>query len=662
MIVFRITIVLLIIMFYNFSLMGREIKRPILIDVEYNFKNLLMDEDTDGDNKITIEDQGDKLFKIEAISGKTYNIEGTYYLSNVLMQLAMAKNAGQKRMLLKPRYVYEDPVNRTSRMIKEIFWDGLTRYIDEEHLEQVLKDTKIESEVSYLYVPNNDRDGYFYFSDVSMRNSELNMKVELLPENITPEFVKVLGDKKGKHGLLSLAIRRAGASYRGVPFVVPGGRFNEMYGWDSYFINRGLLIDDRIDLAKGMADNFKYELTYYGQILNANRTYYLTRSQPPFFTSMALELYNYINDDSWLLDALRLSIKEYKEVWTREPKLTDTGLSRYFDIGEGIPPETEEDHFDWLLGDYAKKYDMTIDEFKKAYMAGKVNEPILDEYFVHDRCMRESGHDTTYRWTVNGVDKCADFVTVDLNSLLYKYELDLAEAIKKYFNGSILFPDGTRTTSEEWFKRAKDRKKLILQYLWDEKSGMFYDYNFKDRSKNNYISATAFYPLWAINPDDKDTEILDHKQARKLLDVALEYLEEAGGIAATSKEAAFKAGQDKVERQWDYPYGWAPHQMIAWRGLINYGFKEDAHRLIYKWLYTIVKNAADYNGTVPEKYNVVDRSHKVFITYGNVGTEFDYITEEGFGWMNASFQEGLQLLPNTLINKLKKLIPPEEIF
>ncbi len=662
MIVFRITIVLLIIMIYNFPLMGRDIKRPILIDVEYNFKNLLMDEDTDGDNKITIDDQGDKLFKIEAISGKTYNIEGTYYLSNILMQLAMAKNAGQKRMLLSPRYVYEDPVNRTSRMIKEIFWDGLTRQIDEEHLEQVLKDTKIASEVSYLYVPNNDRDGYFYFSDVSMRNNRLNMKVELLPENITPEFVKSLGDKKGKHGLLSLAIRRAGTSYKGVPFVVPGGRFNEMYGWDSYFINRGLLIDDKTDLAKGMADNFKYELTYYGQILNANRTYYLTRSQPPFFTSMALELYNHINDDSWLLDALRLAIKEYMEVWTVKPKLTDTGLSRYYDIGKGIPPETEEDHFDWLLGDYAKKYDMTIDEFKEAYMNSKVNEPYLDEYFVHDRCMRESGHDTTYRWTVNGVDRCADFVTVDLNSLLYKYEIDIADAIKKYFNGSIVLLDGTTTTSEEWYKKAKNRKKLILQYLWDEKSGMFFDYNFKDRAKNNYISATTFYPLWAINPDDKDTEILDHEQVRKLVDVALEHLEEAGGIAATSKESAFKAGQDKVERQWDYPYGWAPHQMIAWRGLINYGFKEEANRLIYKWLYTIVKNAADYNGTVPEKYNVVDRSHKVFITYGNVGTEFDYITEEGFGWMNASFQEGLQLLPTTLINKLKKLIPPEEIF
>ena len=658
----RIAIVLTIIIFYNFSVMGKEIRRPVLIDVEYNFKNLLVDEDTDGDNKITIDDQGDKIFEIKTVSGKTYKVEGTYYLSNLLMQLALARNAGQERMLLRPQLLYEDPVSRTSRMIRDIFWDGLTRQIDEAHLEQVLRDTKVATEVSYLYVPNKDRDGYFYFSDVAKRNSQLNMKVELLPENITAEFVKSLGDKNGRHGLLSLALRRVGNTYEGVPFVVPGGRFNEMYGWDSYFINRGLLVDDKIDLAKGMADNFKYELNYYEKILNANRTYYLTRSQPPFFSSMALELNNYIQDDTWLLDALRLAIKEYNEVWISEPKLTNTGLSRYYDIGKGIPPETEEGHFDWLLADYSQKYGMTIEEFIDKYMNGDINEPSLDEYFVHDRCMRESGHDTTYRWTVNGVDRCADFVTVDLNSLLYKYELDLAYAIKKYFNGSITLFDGTVTTSDDWYKKAEKRKKLILDYLWDEETGMFFDYNFVDNVRSSYISATTFYPLWAMIPEEKNTEILTIDQAKKLVQVALKYLEENGGLAASAKESAYKAGQDKLERQWDYPFGWAPHQMIVWRGLMNYGFEEDAYRLIYKWLYTIVKNAADYNGTIPEKYDVVERSHKVFISYGNVGTEFDYITEEGFGWMNASFQEGLKLLPSSLIDKLRDLIPPEEIF
>ena len=102
--------------------------------------------------------------------------------------------------------------------------------------------------------------------------------------------------------------------------------------------------------------------------------------------------------------------------------------------------------------------------------------------------------------------------------------------------------------------------------------------------------------------------------------------------------------------------------MLAWRGLLNYGFERIAHRLMYRWLYTITRNAADYNGTVPEKLDVVKRSHEVFAEYGNVGTEFAYITKEGFGWMNASYQVGLKLLPTNLQTNLERLIPPEWLF
>ena len=102
--------------------------------------------------------------------------------------------------------------------------------------------------------------------------------------------------------------------------------------------------------------------------------------------------------------------------------------------------------------------------------------------------------------------------------------------------------------------------------------------------------------------------------------------------------------------------------MLAWQGLINYGFADLAQRLAYRWLYTITRNAVDYNGTVPEKYDVVSRSHRVFAEYGNVGTEFDYITKEGFGWMNASYQVGLALLPPELRRKLERVVPPEWVF
>jgi alpha,alpha-trehalase len=102
--------------------------------------------------------------------------------------------------------------------------------------------------------------------------------------------------------------------------------------------------------------------------------------------------------------------------------------------------------------------------------------------------------------------------------------------------------------------------------------------------------------------------------------------------------------------------------MLAWQGLINYGYEKTAYRLAYRWLYAITKNASDYNGTIPEKFDVVKCSHRVFAEYGNVGTDFAYITKEGFGWMNASYQVGLKVLPAELEEKLEHLVPPEKLF
>ena len=101
---------------------------------------------------------------------------------------------------------------------------------------------------------------------------------------------------------------------------------------------------------------------------------------------------------------------------------------------------------------------------------------------------------------------------------------------------------------------------------------------------------------------------------------------------------------------------------MIWKGLLNYNYIEKAHELIYRWLWMITKNAVDYNGTIPEKYDVVSATHKVFAEYGNVGTDFEYITREGFGWMNASYIYGLDLLPDTYKDKLNELIEPDTLF
>src|SRR5439155_24916575 len=130
-------------------------------------------------------------------------------------------------------------------------------------------------------------------------------------------------------------VRGQGLLYLPRPYVVPGGRFNEMYGWDSYFIQVGLLRDGELELAKDMADNALYEIREYGKILNANRTYYLTRSQPPFLTEMLLGVYGRTQDRSWLAGSVD-AIERFYLYWTHEPHVTgQTGLSRYFDLGTG---------------------------------------------------------------------------------------------------------------------------------------------------------------------------------------------------------------------------------------------------------------------------------------------------------------------------------------
>lgn len=645
--------------------------QTILVDVQENLDRLLNDEDTDCDRKITVQDKplncnarGDRRFWLISTGNKRYEVVGTYFLSNLLQELKLAQDAGAKVARIDFKRVFEGPVERISRSIREIYWDGLTRRIDKENLGEILSDEKMTTTgARYVYVPHSDKKAYDYFSKAAEHLSGLIVRVVRLPKKITPKYVRSLD---GRHGILSLALERTPkGDYQGLPFVVPGGRFNEMYGWDSYFEALGLLKDGRIDLAKAMVDNFVYQINHYGKILNANRTYYLTRSQPPFLTSMALAVHKHLPRNSetkaWLKKTFLAAIKEYHEVWMNKDRLTEIGLSRYFGSGIGPPPEVEPGHFHAIYRPYAAKENKTVKEFERLYKAGKLDVPELDTFFIHDRAVRESGHDTTYRWNSGG-DRCADFATVDLNSLLYKIELDIASTLKREFHGKLMLPDGSRELSSTWYARAKKRKRLIIKYLWDEERSMFFDYDLLRRERHVYISATTFYPLWACHKDDPGTRLVSPNQAKRLVENALALLEMPGGIAASTEASRGPVSESRPARQWDYPNGWAPHQVLIWRGLLNYGFDEIANRLIYRWLYTITRNAVDYNGTVPEKLDVVKRSHQVFAEYGNVGTKFAYITREGFGWMNASYQVGLNLLPPELRSHLDHLVPPEWLF
>jgi alpha,alpha-trehalase len=608
----------------------------IKLNINQTIETLLLQEDTDNDKRITIDDNGKKLFIIKNETTEIV-VSGTYYLSNLLQELVLAKEKNLD--YIETENIFEKPTQRISRMIKDYFWDGLTRTLDEKGLEKTVVDSKSKTSIPIIYVPFTDDFALDYYQKLAPK---FKLKVVQLPQNITPEYVSSINDQGG---ILSLALVEKEGTISGVPFVVPGGRFNEMYGWDSYFENIGLLIDDKLDLAKAMTDNFAYQIKHYGKILNANRSYYLTRTQPPFFSSMIREVFekNPEKNTDWLKEKLKICIKEYETVWMETDKrLTKSGLNRYFAQGIGLPPETEAGHYDIILQPFAAAAKMSVPEYEKAYYQRQIDNKTLDAYFVHDRSVRESGHDTSYR--LEGI--CADLNVVELNAMLYKYETDFAILIEQYFDNNFDY-NNTIYTQNYWSEKAENRKTLMNKLLWNNTESCFFDYNFKTEKQNIFLSATCFFPLWAKMASQEQADLMIAKHLPKLIF--------NGGLAGCSAAALQHLDSQQMQRQWDFPNGWAPHQMIIWQGLINYGYIDLAQDLIYRWLAMITKNACDYNGTIPEKYDVVKASHHVFAEYGNQGTDFEYITREGFGWMNASYQLGLQLLKPELIEKLNQL-------
>ena len=514
-------------------------------------------------------------------------------------------------------------------------WDTLTRSMTDC---KTVVDPKINV-APVLYLPA----GFSEPDDVQKLTSGCNVRVEHLPMEIH-RLGEIDTGKIQPHGLLYLPDK----------YVVPGGRFNEMYGWDSYFIVRGLLRSGRVELARGMVDNFFFEIEHYGAMLNANRTYYLTRSQPPFLSSMFIDVYkaahkNGSDDKAWLDRAYKDLNKDY-EMWTRAPHLAgETGLSRYYDFGEGPPAEAIQDEtgFYRKVSQYFFFHPSEANDYLIPTNAGKTpggagasysvqvcDVPLTmarpecekaqqfklsEDYYKGDRSMRESGFDVSFRFGAFG-SATHHFAPVCLNSLLYKTEKDL-EQISLWL--------GHAEDASKWSKRAEDRKKLITQYLWNEQKGMFFDFNFLDKRMSNYKYASTFYPLWA--------GLATPAQAKAVL-ANLKIFERPGGLPMSTLETG---------AQWDLPYGWGNIEMVAIDGLRRYGFNADADRVSYEFLSTVAENFRR-DGNIREKYNVVTRSSEAHV---EMGYEMNVI---GFGWTNAAFLELLHALPKEMVERLDK--------
>lgn len=411
--------------------------------------------------------------------------------------------------------------------------------------------------------------------------------------------------------------KRPGLLYLPYPYVVPGGRFNEMYGWDSHFIVLGLLRDNEVRKALDMVNDQLYEVKYYGKVLNANRSYYLTRSQPPFLATTVLAVYRRTLDKAWLARAVPQLLAYYR-YWTTPPHLVRaTGLSRYYDLGEGPAPEVlsgERDaqgrtHYDRIRAYYrthkVKGYDVSM-------YYDRAHNRLKPLFYKGDRSMRESGFDPSDRFGDFNID-VIHYNPVDLNALLYRYELDMAHIYRLV---------GRPAQVSHWLARAARRRKLINRYLWDPHDGLYYDYDFQTGKRRRYPFATTFFPLWVA-------EATPTQAAAVMANLPL--FERPGGIVTSTHVSG---------NQWDAPFGWAPLQLAAVQGMRRYGYQTDADRVSMEFL-SLVLQEFDKHHTIVEKYDVEHRT-------SNVSSQIHYgysTNVVGFGWTNAVFLRLLDELP-----------------
>jgi alpha,alpha-trehalase len=379
-------------------------------------------------------------------------------------------------------------------------------------------------------------------------------------------------------------------------YIVPGGRFKEIYYWDSYFTMEGLLVDNQEHLARNMVDNFAYLIDTLGFIPNGTRNYYLSRSQPPFFTLMVTALAR--KDSTILGEYLPMIEKEY-DFWMAGKDLIeeqyeankyvvkvgdDSFLNRYWDSSITPRPESYKEDFH-LAADLATEKEKT-------------------DLYANLRAGATSGWDFSSRWFAEEDSfestNTANLLPVDLNCLLYFMEKQIAKGYSL---------KGNKQTQLQYSEKALKRKELIQKTFWDEDVQFFMDYDFKTNSNTDEFTLAATFPLFFNIATKEQAEAVKEK-------LITDFLKD-GGLLTTLKNTG---------QQWDAPNGWAPLQWMAVHGLLNYGYEEEALDIMKRWL-AINERVYKNTGKMMEKYNVEDTS---LLSGGG-----EYETQDGFGWTNG---------------------------
>lgn len=379
------------------------------------------------------------------------------------------------------------------------------------------------------------------------------------------------------------------------PFVVPGGRFREMFYWDSYFSMIGLMESGEEKLAYGMLKNFEFLIDSLGFIPNGNRTYFASRSQPPFFAEM-LALYSEKKGMDAVLAFLPALEKEY-QFWNKDNG-TVLGQNKAIGRSVGFNGVVLNRYYGSLPTPRAEGYG------KEKRWASVLPESERAAFHIHLRTVCESGWDFSSRWFADGKTKItaqgANVVPVCLNSLLFNMELQLAK---------LYDHRGEKEKANKYQTLAQERRAAMQQMFWLEEAGYFMDFDWVKEEPTRVLSLATLYPLYF--------GVADSAQAAQVADVVRQQLLYDGGVVSSTLATG---------EQWDYPNGWAPLQWITVKGLAKYGHMDLAKTIARRWL-QLNEKVFRTEGKMMEKYNVVDTSL--------VGGGGEYPNQDGFGWTNG---------------------------
>ena len=396
------------------------------------------------------------------------------------------------------------------------------------------------------------------------------------------------------------------------PYVVPGGRFGELYYWDSYFTMLGLAASGRAELLHGMVSNFAHLIDCYGHVPNGTRTYYLTRSQPPLFAFMVelAQQHGQIKAIEYLPQ-----LRAEHAWWMRGADALAPGAaaSRVVRLPDGALLNRYWDERD------APREESWIEDVGTAQASGRD----AGEVYRHLRAAAESGWDFSTRWLAESAGGSVptlahicttDIVPVDLNAFLFKLESFIAELSAQAGDG---------VTASDFAQRAQARKTSVIALMWDASQGAFFDHDWRLGRRRGCLTAASTAPLFAGLADDTHAQAMALTVSTRLL--------APGGLSTTECAS---------DQQWDQPNGWACLQWMAVQGFERHGHAALAHTIAHRWLATV---AAVYEreGKLVEKYALRRREHES--SAGGGGGE--YPLQDGFGWTNGVTRALMAALP-----------------